>query len=369
MIVSHQEALQKFLIAHFSLSELRQLITYLPGGRVIMASLPDGVMSAKDFAFEAVLSLERNAALDPDFWSRLRAERPRLGSEITAMQTAFPAFPALSRASSPTLTLLLVRASRHKRYTGLEIVVRNDSTVPQFIKALHLDAQNIVVDYTPDFTLHGKVIDGSFGVSLLNRGWSTLVLVLDLRISPSSHGASRTSTTATVSSGQYHNLFDLSEADIFGRGRHDHANVHVFGHCEALENGVRATIDQSFTVQRADFVPDQRRGAKRGPDTTYICLFDTTHNSCKKTYSILREVPAGQADIFSCIVSADRSASFDLVVELVSADDTLLSTRHDSLAVQRGPHDRWPVKDGDVFTLDVDGSWNLSPPARTPWDP
>lgn len=354
--MSSHEPLHQFMTAHFTLSEMRQLVRYLPDGGDLLARLPDGSVSPIDFAFETVQLLDRHAALDSTFWSKLTEERPRLAPEISSLRTSFR---PLARASSSNLSLILARASKKASYTEIEFLVRNESTLPQFITELRLTAQNITIDYTPRVSFE-IFYHYDFIIAMHNRGWSTVVVTLSIDIVPTYPGAPAFFVSETVHSGKHETLFELSAP-------HEWQIMNITGSCTDLESGIQVAINQSL------FRRDLRRPGMTDPcfesNTTYVCLFGTGHQSCQKTYEILRAVPPGKADIFTCMVSTDRSSSFDLVVDLVSPDDTVLSTRHDGLAVVRAPQDQRDIEDGAVFTLDTDRTWNLRPVARKPWAP
>lgn len=365
--MNHLEELQNFLTTQYSAAELRRLIYYLPDGEALSASLPGELASLSDLAFAAVQSLHRTGALDSDFWSRLRSSRSHFTAQITSIQAASP---AASLASSSTLSLILARvspASRSKRYSEIEFVVRNDSTRPQIITEIRLDAQNIAVDYTPRVKLDPAVKSGCFVVDLRNDGWSDLAISLTIK-APALPAAAAKRAMTVVLSGEATRLCELSEREIFAPGSDALAVVHVFGQVQALQGGLQTEVDQTFEVERRQLHHGPPCGAARPPDTMYICILATGQPSCQKRYKVLREVPAGGADVFACVVSADRSATFDLVVELMTSDKTKLSTRHDGLAVVREPGDKWDVQDGASFTLDSSGAWLLASRKRKPWD-
>lgn len=97
---SHQR-LEALLLSLFSADELRRFIRYLPGGDALSGQLPGATASAATLANEAVGALARTGVLaDPDFWQRLRDERPRRAPEIDQVKAVLDA-PARAPAPPP----------------------------------------------------------------------------------------------------------------------------------------------------------------------------------------------------------------------------------------------------------------------------
>lgn len=98
---SHQR-LEILLLSLFSADELRRFIRYLPGGDALTGQLPGATASPAALAGEAVAALARTGVLaDPEFWRRLRDERPRRAAEIDQVQATLDAEPARPPAAPP----------------------------------------------------------------------------------------------------------------------------------------------------------------------------------------------------------------------------------------------------------------------------
>lgn len=356
------EVLQEFLTEHFSPSELRQLVTYLPRGRRLAAALPDGTPSLTELAFATVETLQRHAAIDGAFWLRLRNKRPRLVPRIAAIQASFP---ALASERSSTLTLVLARASRQEGCVEIEVIVRNDSTAPQFLTALTMAALNIRVDDSPRFKLIKTPRGETLELSLHNEGWSDLDFDLSLEIAGRS--PTRRIGPGTVRSGETRSVVALSESDVFtAPGPQTWLRVSGRGHRPGGDASFR--VDEHIRIFYSDYHPEEITEALPAvPDTVYVSLFDTASHTSRKRYDLLREVPPNQADIFACVTSCDRSAFFDLELSLLGTADALLTTRLDGLAVVRTPGDPRSIRDGDVFVRGRDGAWHLQAVVRKPW--
>ncbi len=353
----HHKDLHDFLVAHFKPHNLRQLVTALPNGQQLTYELPGRSVSPNELTFETVQLLREHGAIDRDFWRELKARRPQLKDQIQAIEATFP---PLACVSSPTLSLILARASRREHYTEVELVIRNDSDQPQFISELRLEAQNIIVDYAPRYKLKPTFKSDHLVLSVDNRGWSDFSLDLDVLFDRPETGTPPKIVSPRVLSGEARTLAAFSQAEIFVRENGNRATLNLRGLGHAHQTGSQFMLNECIEVQRSDFSPkDLFESLPRSPDTTYVCLFETTASSCQKRYNILREVPARQADVFSCLVSTDRSASFDLVMELVSTDRTSLTARHDGLAVMRQPGEWTKLRDGDVFIRGLDDGWHL----------
>lgn len=151
------EALDKLLLSLFSADELRRFIRYLPEGDKLSAQLPGGTVSAAHFVDGAVTTLDNHGLLaDPDFWTRLAAERPRRKREIDDVRALFlknggapatsiaappatasaprttPAAPPTAAAPAPDkLVVLMVSAS-----PDVAVRLRVDQEFKQIIKAV-----------------------------------------------------------------------------------------------------------------------------------------------------------------------------------------------------------------------------------------
>lgn len=358
------ENLEDFFVERFSPRELRRFISNLHDGDVLRAALPGESATMDVLAHEVVGLLRRHGVCDDDFWKKLKSTRKVFTDQIAEIQANFP---PIAFASSPTLSLLLARASQRESHTEIEIVVRNNSTRPQLLKELHLEAQNLAVDYSPRFELKSALTGDHLVISIENDGWSDLSLDLDVRLDSPSPDPSPRIVSPRVRSGEKRTLAAFSEADLFRNERNDWATIDVFGSFHAHQTDHTFQSGRHFSVSRREFLaPDISAAMAILPDTTYACIFETTAPSCQKRYPILREVPAGKLDVFSCLVSADRSASFDMLITLVSADEATLSTPYERVSVARRPADHREYQDGDVFTVDKNGSWHLNSRFRRP---
>lgn len=362
MDIPAAEDLQEFLTEHFSPSELRQFVTYLPRGRRLAAALPDGTPSLTELAFATVETLQRHAAIDGAFWMRLRKKRPGLIPRIAAIQASFP---ALARERSSTLTLVLARASRQERCVEIEVIVRNDSSTPQFLTELTMEAHDIRVDDSPRFKLAKALRGDTLELSLRNEGWSDLYL--DLSLEFANRSPARRVGPGTVRSGETRSVAALSESDVFTtQGPQTWLRVSGRGHRPGDDAPFR--VDEHIQVLYSDYHPKEiTEACPAVPDTVYVSLFDTASQTARKRYDLLREVPPNQADIFACVVSCDRSAFFNLDLSLLATADSALTARLEGLAVVRTPGDPRSIRDGDVFVRGRDGAWHLQAAVRKPW--
>lgn len=112
---SPHEALYRLLLSLFSADELRRFLRYLPDGDELSRELPGGTASSAQLVSDAVDVLESRGLLgDPDFWARLRSERPRRRHELEQVRQHFAAANKSQPAptSSFALGVLLISVGK-----------------------------------------------------------------------------------------------------------------------------------------------------------------------------------------------------------------------------------------------------------------
>lgn len=342
------EQLQEFLLAHFSASEVRMFISCLPASRRLTDELPGDSVSPRELAFAAVQVLDRHAALDAAFWAGLRGARPHLVVEVTAIEAS----QGVSRSASLAgLSLVMARATRHRDHAEVEFIVQNEGHAAQFITELRLEARQLVADLKPvPWLRYHQSVEG-FRVLLTNVGWSDLEIEGTVSVRWFGPNMRLQKVTCCLPPGG-----EAEIARIATPALSCPAAVHIAGRYRERYGAWRS-------LYRTLSSPRPAASHIAEPRTAYICMFETA-GPTQRRFNVVRAVPRGHADIFACIVSADRSCAFDLVVEVVTASGTVLESQHAGLAVVRRPNDGWDVENGDEFALGADGVWSLG---KRPW--
>lgn len=75
-------ALEALLLSMFSLPELQRLVRYLPMGEQLSRQLPTGAVAPAHYVTQLLQTLERQGALDNDFFDAIRQARPRRVGEL-----------------------------------------------------------------------------------------------------------------------------------------------------------------------------------------------------------------------------------------------------------------------------------------------
>ncbi len=351
------DTLQDFLLEHYKEAELRRLARSCSVNGEISASLPGRPVAYDELVLAAVDAFQRHGAIDEHFWRRLHEARPKLTAKIAAIQALFLSPPA--QTAPLQLILTRVNASERRRFIEIEFVLRNDGPSVQTIKEIHVLAEGLQVDYTPDVRFSGVLDQGKFTFAVINNGWGSVSFTGEVSVREGQDVKTGRVAAAEIPSGD--NAVRWQE-----RVRGWKVEMSVRGDLENLVTHERVAVSEDRTV----FDSCLFGGPHCGPDTTYVCILDATMPAQQKVYRTIRTIASGETDVFQCVVSATKAARFDLTVNILATDDSCLSTCQPGLTIWRHAQKQYEfgdLVDGAIFVLDRDNVWRLSNPAAAPW--